>query len=91
MKTVRLSLRTLLIGVIGFLTYTNLFASNVVVSPNGNLALEFNLSSDGTPIYNLSFKGSEVVKTSKLGLRFTNVDDMTSGFTFVKADTSSFD
>lgn len=91
MKTVRLSLRTLLIGVIGFLTYTNLFASNVVVSPNGNLALEFNLSSDGMPIYNLSFKGSEVVKTSKLGLRFTNVDDMTSGFTFVKADTSSFD
>ena len=37
-------------------------------SPNGNFIMEFALQNDGTPTYNLTYKGKIVVKPSKLGL-----------------------
>lgn len=36
-------------------------------SPNGNFTMEFALSNDGTPTYQLNYKGKQVIKTSKLG------------------------
>lgn len=39
-----------------------------IKSPNGELALKFELSQDGTPTYGLKFKNRDVIKTSKLGL-----------------------
>lgn len=38
-----------------------------VASPDGNIQMKFALES-GTPVYELSYKGKQVVKTSKLGL-----------------------
>lgn len=42
-----------------------------LLSPSGNFKLEFNLNEQGTPIYQLSYKGKEVIKPSKLGLELT--------------------
>jgi alpha-glucosidase len=36
-------------------------------SPNGNFSMNFSVSNDGTPVYNLTYKGKTVVKPSKLG------------------------
>ena len=36
-------------------------------SPDGNLTMKFSLSAKGEPTYNLVYKGTEVVKPSKLG------------------------
>ncbi|MDZ4330815.1 MAG: glycoside hydrolase family 97 N-terminal domain-containing protein, partial [Flavobacterium sp.] len=42
--------------------------AQVMTSPNKNLTFQFELTANGTPTYQLSFKGKPVVKTSTLGL-----------------------
>lgn len=80
-----------LILVIGFLTYNNASA-NVVVSPDGKISLSFNLIENGTPSYNLSYKGKEVVKTSRLGLTLSNNEgNLTDGFQIASTSTDSKD
>lgn len=37
-------------------------------SPNGNLTMKFSLQGNGVPTYSLTYKGKDVVKTSKMGL-----------------------
>lgn len=53
------------------LSFILLFASfsfgQQLKSPNGNFTMEFALSNDGTPTYQLIYKGKSVIKTSKLG------------------------
>ena len=39
-----------------------------VKSPNGNVELTFSVDPDGRPVYEMSYKGREVVKPSFLGL-----------------------
>lgn len=74
--------------------------AQTVTSPNGNVRVHFSLTSNGAPTYTMSFKGKDVVKTSKLGLelaknkhasmgmRETNLMD---GFTVANTQTNSFD
>lgn len=42
-----------------------------LTSPDGNLTMDFSLSNDGRPTYNLIFKGKDVIKPSTLGLELT--------------------
>ncbi|MEH0153470.1 glycoside hydrolase family 97 protein [Limibacter armeniacum] len=42
-------------------------AQTELKSPDGKLTMEFNLAEGGVPTYSLTYKGKEVVKTSKLG------------------------
>ena len=37
-------------------------------SPNGNCVMTFSLQTNGTPTYDLAYKGKVVIKPSKLGL-----------------------
>jgi len=39
-------------------------------SPNGNFVMDFSLSKDGKPTYQLKYKGKDVVKPSTLGFEF---------------------
>ncbi|WP_245925479.1 glycoside hydrolase family 97 protein [Arcticibacter pallidicorallinus] len=49
-------------------------------SPNGKFSLRFSLQSDGTPVYNLQYKGKEVIKPSKLGFELKRLKkDAASG------------
>ena len=43
-------------------------------SPDGNLTLNFSLDAQGTPIYELSYKGKTVIRPSKLGLELKRED-----------------
>lgn len=45
-----------------------------LTSPDGQLRMDFQLNSDGTPTYNLSYKGKPVINTSKLGLELKRED-----------------
>lgn len=42
--------------------------SKELKSPDGNLTMRFTIEANGTPVYQLSYKGKEVIKPSKLGL-----------------------
>ncbi|WP_026933035.1 glycoside hydrolase family 97 protein [Christiangramia echinicola] len=73
-----------------------LFAVNYSIaqslqSPNGNLEMQFEVQEDSIPVYALSYKGKEVIKTSKLGLSLKDREDLLSGFAIESTDESTFD
>ncbi|MFA6813626.1 MAG: glycoside hydrolase family 97 protein [Bacteroidaceae bacterium] len=73
-------------------TFCGIAKAESIKSPNGLLTLNVTLNKEGTPMYELSYKGKEVIKPSKLGLEI--IDDtqgLMSGFTLTKAETSTFD
>jgi len=48
------------------------------------------LTETGEPTYKVTHKNNEVIKTSKLGLDFENLDSFTTNFEIIKASNSSF-
>ncbi|MCE8589204.1 glycoside hydrolase family 97 protein [Bacteroides fragilis] len=62
-----------------------------ITSPNGLLKLNFSVNGKGEPVYELSYKGKEVIKPSKLGLELKDDPGLMDGFTLIDAKTSSFD
>ena len=42
--------------------------AQTLTSPNGNFQMDFSLSTDGSPVYTLTYKGKAVIQPSKLGL-----------------------
>jgi hypothetical protein len=58
----RILLTTLL-----FLSFMGLVNAQDLSSPNGKLTMKFALQADGSPTYNLTYKGKPVIKPSKLG------------------------
>ena len=71
-----------------------------VKSPNGNIEVKFSVDGTGRPVYEMTYKGRQVVKPSHLGLELakdkhasmglkeTNLMD---GFTIKDEKTSEFD
>ncbi len=62
-----------------------------ITSPNGQLQLNFSVSAQGEPVYELSYKGKPVINPSKLGLELKNDSGLMNGFTLADAKTSTFD
>lgn len=61
-------------------------------SPNGQLTMDFSLKSDGTPTYNLKYKGRDVIKTSKLGLELkADKKSLLNDFTIQDTKSGTFD
>lgn len=60
-----------------------------ITSPNGLLKLNFSVNGKGEPVYELSYKGKEVIKPSKLGLELKDDPGLMDGFTLIDAKTSS--
>ncbi|WP_372920059.1 glycoside hydrolase family 97 protein [Salegentibacter sp.] len=61
-------------------------------SPDGNLEMNFSLQEDGTPVYSLTYKGQDVIETSKLGFDLKNDEhSLLSGFSIEDKATSHFD
>lgn len=46
---------------------------NTLSSPNGDIALSFNLLSGGTPSYTVDYKGNKVIPESKVGASFSGL------------------
>ena len=73
--------------------------AQTVKSPNGNVSLTFALD-NGIPTYQLSYKGKDVVRPSRLGLELAkdkhankgyNETDLMDGFSVANTQTSTFD
>ncbi|NDV63698.1 glycoside hydrolase family 97 protein [Bacteroides sp. 224] len=64
-----------------------------LLSPDGNFRMKFYLDTHGAPVYELSYKGKEVIKPSKLGLELKKEDaDAAVDFEFKKRkDIESLD
>ena len=71
-----------------------------VKSPNGNIELKFSVDDHGRPVYEMTYKGREVVKPSHLGLilakdkhasKGMNETDLMDKFHIVKEEISEFD
>ncbi|MBA3572868.1 MAG: glycoside hydrolase family 97 N-terminal domain-containing protein, partial [Pyrinomonadaceae bacterium] len=54
----------------------NAFAQNIQ-SPDGKLLLAFGLTSEGEPTHQLSFKGKQVLQTSRLGIELKDQPALT--------------
>lgn len=66
--------------------------SQSLQSPHGELTMQFSLKSDGTPTYQLSYKGKTVIKPSALGLELKGDNkSLLNDFTVVKTETATFD
>ena len=57
--------------------------SQTLISPSNEIKLVFSISDRGEPLYNLYFKGKEVIKPSTLGFE---ISTYFSGFSFTKND-----
>lgn len=62
-----------------------------IVSPDGNLRLDFVVNEKGEPVYQLFYKGKAVVRPSKLGLELVNAPSLMDGFSLAEAQKSTFD
>ena len=62
-----------------------------IISPNGQLQLNFSVNPQGEPVYELFYKGKAVIKPSKLGLELKNDPGLMNGFTLTDTQTSTFD
>ncbi len=69
---------------------TSLFGQTIT-SPDKDISLTFALNKNGEPTYNLTYKGKDVVKTSKLGLELKDAPNLMDGFTIADTNTSTFD
>ncbi len=67
---------------------TNSF-TQTISSPNNNLKLQFRILADGTPAYELSYKNSNVIKASRLGLLLKDAQALQNGFVVSKVDSST--
>ena len=62
-----------------------------LISPNGQLRMEFAVNAQGEPVYELYYKEKVVIKPSKLGLELKDDPGLMNGFALVDVKTSTFD
>lgn len=62
-------------------------SAQTVVSPNGNLSLNFKLTAAGEPVYQLAYKNKVVIKESRLGFEIKDQPDLRTGFTILDQKT----
>ncbi|MBN2411186.1 glycoside hydrolase family 97 protein [candidate division KSB1 bacterium] len=63
-------------------------ATTSVTSPSGNILVEFQLKSDGTPFYLVGHKGQAVIDTSTMGFEFKDQSPMVNGFQVIGTVTA---
>ncbi|WP_288315818.1 glycoside hydrolase family 97 protein [uncultured Mediterranea sp.] len=74
-----------------FLGVTAGMRAEQLVSPNGQLRLNFSINAQGEPVYELYYKDKVVIKPSKLGLELKDAPGLMNGFTLAGVQTSTFD
>ena len=71
-----------------------------IKSPNGNIEVKFSVDNTGRPVYEMTYKGREVIKPSHLGLELAkdkhaskgmDETNLIDGFSIAKEETSTFD
>ena len=62
-----------------------------VQSPSKNIKLTFSLTSDGEPVYEVSYKNSNVINKSKLGITLKDETDLIKNFSSINMEEVSVD
>lgn len=70
-----------------FLCVANTVWAQTISSPDKNLKLTFSLSTDGQPIYALTYKSKPVIQPSMLGIELKDTPSLSNGFQVTKVDT----
>jgi glucan 1,4-alpha-glucosidase len=74
------------------LVVVGMAAAQELKSPNGNFEMTFSLGTDGTPMYQLLYKGKVVIKPSALGLELKDdAKSLLNDFTVADVKTASYD
>ena len=94
-------MKKVLLLVIGLsIIHCPLLFSASVKSPNGNIEVQFSVDNTGRPVYEMTYKGREVVKPSHLGLvlakdkhasKGLGETDLMDHFQIVKEEVTEFD
>ena len=85
-------IKSILVLLISFSAACNsVFENNAeVISPDGNIQINFELSIEGVPTYSITYKDNEVIKTSKLGFDLEGIPPLKEDFKIIKVTNSSF-
>lgn len=62
-----------------------------LISPDGNLTMDFHLTADKSPVYSLTYKGKTVIKESRMGFFVRPSYDFSRNFRIVKTEEGSSD
>ena len=60
-------------------------------SPNGNIVVNVDLNAQGTPYYQVTYKGREVIKPSTLGIELAEQNSLMVQFRINRTSTTTFD
>ena len=69
----------------------NSITDNVIGSPSGNLEIEFMLSENGTPSYQVMHDEVTIIEPSTMGFEFNDQEAMNSGFELLGSSKRSFE
>jgi alpha-glucosidase len=85
----RLSSSAALCAIVVLLPSVSASGQRRVISPDGHLALVFDLDSEGRPVYSVDYNGRSIVAPSSLGLDLDPAPDLEGGFAVVDAQRRS--
>lgn len=88
MITRYLSLLTALMILLTIISCTDK-STNTVSSPDGNIAVSFDLSSDGQAYYTVQYKNTLIIDTSFMSFDFEGMPSMKNGFNIISTQTKS--
>lgn len=77
--------------ILALINFTPQLHAQELKSPNGELILNLELDSKGTPKYALSYKGKAVIESSDLGLQIKDQPSMIEGFEIEEAEKNEVD
>ncbi len=72
------------------MVFINISQAEETQSPNGNFLLKFNID-NGTPVYQLLYKGKLIIDKSKLGFELKDTESLLHDFAIAEVKKSSFD
>ena len=85
-------MKTLLLLILMVLILNMVAIGQELRSPDGKFVMAFLLQNDGTPLYQLAYKGKAVIKQSALGLELKNDSkSLLNDFTITNTETASHD
>ena len=85
-------MKTLLLLILMVLILNMVAIGQELRSPDGKFVMAFLLQNDGTPLYQLAYKGKAVIKQSALGLELKNDSkSLLNDFTITNTETASRD
>ena len=85
-------MKTFLVNIIAIIWALGIVNAQELKSPDGHLTMQFSLKNDGTPTYQLTYKGKPVIKSSKLGLELKNdKKSLLNSFIVTNTSATTFD